>query len=95
MLSAVSRAYGVDVELATFFTDATIEGLAEALRNTPKARVSLCRGALSGDELFAPEKEDGVLARFGGEPGEGHARECRLGGGTVLPHFHHQQPVGG
>jgi len=37
MLNAVSRAYGVDVELATFFTDATIEGLAEVLRTTPES----------------------------------------------------------
>jgi acyl carrier protein len=37
MLNAVSRAYGVDVELATFFTDATIERLAEVLRTTSES----------------------------------------------------------
>jgi amino acid adenylation domain-containing protein len=36
ILNAVSRAYGVDVPLATFFADATIEGLAEALRTSPE-----------------------------------------------------------
>jgi acyl carrier protein len=36
MLNAVSRSYGIDVQLATFFADATIEGLAEALRTTPE-----------------------------------------------------------
>jgi amino acid adenylation domain-containing protein len=54
MLNAVSRAYGVDVELATFFTDATIEGLAEALRNTPESEgVAMPRRALRRRALRA------------------------------------------
>ena len=54
MLNAVSRTYGIDVELATFFADATIEGLAEALRTSPETEgVTTRRRALRRRALRA------------------------------------------
>ena len=54
MLNAVSRTYGIDVELAIFFADATIEGLAEALRTSPETEgVTTRRRALRRRALRA------------------------------------------